>query len=88
MNRVMEELSQRLQKQMEEARSGDREGRDRDARQAARLKKELRAVESQLNTEKALHTITKNALQNLEEDCTRLRQQLHSIRRRGYSQDK
>lgn len=87
-NRVMQDMSRQLLKHMDEVRASERESRDKEAKQIQRLKRELHSMESQLNAEKALHAITKSALQNLEEDCTRLRQQLHNIRRRGYNQDK
>ena len=84
----MQDMSRQLLKHMDEVRTSERESRDKEAKQIQRLKRELHSMESQLNAEKALHAITKSALQNLEEDCTRLRQQLHNIRRRGYNQDK
>ncbi|XP_076465151.1 uncharacterized protein LOC143296965 [Babylonia areolata] len=88
MNRVMQDLSQQLLKHMEEARGAGQDGKDRDSRQLGRLRRELSALESQLNAERALHAITKNAVQSLEEDNARLRQQLHQMRRRGRSHEK
>ena len=84
----MQDLSRQLLKHMDDVRASERESREKENKQILHLKRELHSMESQLNAEKALHAITKSALQNLEEDCTRLRQQLHSMRRRGYSQDK
>ncbi|KAK7115731.1 trichohyalin-like [Littorina saxatilis] len=88
MNRVMQDLSRQLLKHMDDVRTSEKGRSERDDKQVQRLRRELSSLESQLNAEKALHTITKNALQALEEDCTRLRQQLHNMRRRGYSQER
>lgn len=85
MSLVMQDFSKQLLKQMEDART---QGQERDTKQVQKLKQDLRSLETQLNAEKALHSITKNALQNLEEDCARLRQQIHAMRRKGYAHEK
>lgn len=82
----MQDFSKQLLKQMEDAKTT--QGQERDTKQMQKLKQDLRSLETQLNAEKALHSITKNALQNLEEDCARLRQQIHAMRRKGYAHEK
>lgn len=84
----MQELSRQLLSHIEEVRTTDRDGREVDIKQVQKLKQELQSLESQLNAERILHGITKTSRQHLEEDCARLRQQIHAMRRKGYGHDR
>nr|KAI8756306.1 putative leucine-rich repeat-containing protein DDisoform X1 [Biomphalaria glabrata] len=87
MNRVMSELSHQLQFHFETSRSMDHGGREEDEL-VYKLRKQLLETESQLNTERALHQITKGSMQSLEEDCNRLRQTIMAMRKRAISSEK
>lgn len=80
MNRVIQELSHQMQNHLDAKRDV---GTDKNSDSVAtRLRKQLADLQGDLNTEKSLHQITKTSLHALEEDCQRLRKQLHSLRRR------
>ncbi|KAH9500971.1 hypothetical protein Btru_069370 [Bulinus truncatus] len=87
MNRVMAELSHQLQFHFETSRLGGRTGREDDDL-LYKLRKQLLETESQLNTERTLHQITRGSMQALEEDCNRLRQTIVSMRKRAASSEK
>ncbi|KAL5005365.1 hypothetical protein ScPMuIL_018821 [Solemya velum] len=82
MGRLIQDLSRKMQDQLELQNSSKHEGKDRDVQTVQRYRSRLSELESELSTEKALHQITQNSLRSLEEDCQRLRHQLHSVRRR------
>ncbi|CAL1534105.1 unnamed protein product [Lymnaea stagnalis] len=87
MNRVMSKLSQQLQFHLETSRLMEHGGQD-DGDLVHKLRKLLLETESQLNTERALHQVTRSSMQALDEDCTRLRQNILAIRRRALNTDK
>ena len=82
MNRVIQELSRQMTSHLD-AKPSDVKSTDTQTIQ--RYKKQLAEVQGELSTEKSLHQITKTSLQALDEDCNRLRQQLHKLRRREKS---
>lgn len=82
MGRLIQDLSCKMQEQLEFQKSSSTEGKERDGQTVQRYRTRLSEIESELSTEKALHQITQNSLRSLEEDCQRLRHQLHSVRRR------
>ena len=82
MNHVLQEMNKRLNAHMESQKPSDVTS---SSHQSHKFKKRLMDLESELNTEKALHQITKGSLQTLEEDYQRLRHQFHAMRRRDNS---
>lgn len=80
MNRVIQELSRQMQSHLENSRGGDKD-KNPDSL-LVRVKKQLAEVQSELNTERSLHQITKTSFVALEEDCQRLRKQCQALRRR------
>ncbi|GFS23762.1 interaptin-like isoform X1 [Elysia marginata] len=81
MNRVISELSRQLHFHMETSRMLEH-GAGQDSELMHRLRRRLLEAESQLNTERALHQVTRSSMQALEEDCARLRQTLYSAHHR------
>ncbi|KAL4227673.1 hypothetical protein ACF0H5_013109 [Mactra antiquata] len=80
MNRVIQEISHQMSTHLDATRGN---GKDKNSDSiGTRLRKQLAELQGELNTEKSLHQITKTSLVALEEDCQRLRKQLHSLRRR------
>lgn len=82
MNSVISELSRQLQFHIETTRLLDKGDKD-DRELIQKLRRSLLEAESQLNTERALHAVTRSSVQALEEDCSRLRQTISLMRRRG-----
>lgn len=82
MNRVIHELSRQMQSHLDAKSS---ENKTADTQTIQRYKKQLAEVQGELSTERSLHQITKTSLQALDEDCNRLKQQLHKLRRREKS---
>lgn len=80
MNRVIQELSRQMTSHLDSTRGGDKDKSPESL--VSRLKKQLAEAQGELSTERSLHHITKTSLQALEEDCQRLRKQLHHYRRR------
>ena len=83
MNRVIQELSSQMQSHLDAKKS--EKGNNSDTQLIQRYKKQLAEVQGDLSTEKSLHQITKTSLKALDEDCMRLRHQLHKLRRRDKS---
>ncbi|XP_052769316.1 plectin-like isoform X2 [Mya arenaria] len=81
MNRVIQELSHQMQSHLDAQRGGDKEGKGRE-NAATRFRRQLAEVTADLNTERSLHQITRTSLSALEEDCTRIRKQLQTLRHR------
>ncbi|KAK3608373.1 hypothetical protein CHS0354_030835 [Potamilus streckersoni] len=83
MNHVIQELSRQMQSHL------DSQKQNKDARetptQTQKLKRQIMDLQGELATERSLHQITRDSLQALEEDCKRLRHQLHVLRRRESS---
>ncbi|XP_005105360.1 golgin subfamily A member 4 isoform X2 [Aplysia californica] len=88
MNRVISELSRQLQFHMETSRLMEQGNRDNSSELVHRLRRSLLEAESQLNTERALHQVTRSSMQALDEDCSRLRQMLYAMKRRGTRSEK
>ncbi|XP_060555685.1 uncharacterized protein LOC132716432 [Ruditapes philippinarum] len=80
MNRVIQDLSRQMTTHLDSTRGGDKEKSPESL--VSRLRKQVAEVQGELSTEKSLHQITKTSLVALEEDCQRLRKQLHHYRRR------
>ncbi|XP_060574001.1 uncharacterized protein LOC132731766 [Ruditapes philippinarum] len=80
MNRVIQDLSRQMTTHLDSTRGGDKEKSPESL--VSRLRKQVAEVQGELSTEKSLHQITKTSLVALEEDCKRLRKQLHHYRRR------
>lgn len=87
MNHMLSELSHQLQFHIETSRLLGQGGKD-DGELVHRLRRSLLEAESRLNTERALHAVTRSSMQALEEDCTRLRQTILTMRRHGTSKEK
>lgn len=85
MSQLIQNMSRQMQQHIQSQSITDKEKREMEAKQLNKCKKQLNEVESKLNTEKALHQITKSSLQALEEDNKRLRHQLHTLRKRDMS---
>ncbi|RUS77272.1 hypothetical protein EGW08_014963 [Elysia chlorotica] len=81
MNRVISELSRQLHFHMETSRLLEH-GAGQDSDLMHKLRRRLLEAESQLNTERALHQVTRGSMQALEEDCARLRQALYTAHHR------
>ncbi|XP_053406240.1 uncharacterized protein LOC123523252 isoform X2 [Mercenaria mercenaria] len=80
MNRVIQDLSRQMTSHLDSTRGGDKDKSPESL--VSRLRKQLADTQGELSTEKSLHQITKTSLVALEEDCQRLRKQLHQHRRR------
>lgn len=83
MNKMIHEMSQQMSMHLESQKTSD--GKDQDAKVAQRYKKHIHDLNTELQTERALHKITASSLQSLEEDCVRLRQQCQAMRKRNNS---
>ncbi|XP_056021651.1 uncharacterized protein LOC125650483 [Ostrea edulis] len=84
MSKVIQDMSLKMQQHFEGSKERENQ-REQDLKLIKKYKKQVRDLETDLNTEKAVHTITKSSLQALEEDCQRLRKQFMASRRRGQS---
>ncbi|XP_063435460.1 uncharacterized protein LOC134716406 [Mytilus trossulus] len=83
MNKMIHEMSQQMSMHLESQKTSD--NKDQDAKVAQRYKKHIHDLNTELQTERALHKITASSLQSLEEDCVRLRQQCQAMRKRNNS---
>ncbi|CAG2235761.1 unnamed protein product [Mytilus edulis] len=83
MNKMIHEMSQQMSMHLESQKTSD--SKDQDAKVAQRYKKHIHDLNTELQTERALHKITASSLQSLEEDCVRLRQQCQAMRKRNNS---
>ncbi|XP_061171974.1 uncharacterized protein LOC133181501 [Saccostrea echinata] len=84
MSKVIQDMSLKMQQHFEGAKERENQ-REQDLKLIKKYKKQVRDLETDLSTERAVHTITKSSLQALEEDCRRLRKQFMSSRRRDQS---
>ncbi|XP_048247989.1 uncharacterized protein LOC124115575 isoform X2 [Haliotis rufescens] len=88
MNRVIQDLSRQMHQHMESQKCSDKEARDREIKLANSFKKQVATLESELKTERALHQITRSSLKSQEDDNSRLRDQMFSMRRKSTSPEK
>jgi hypothetical protein len=84
MSKVIQDMSLKMQQHFEGSKERENQ-RAQDLKLVKKYKKQVRELETDLNTEKAVHAITKSSLQALEEDCQRLRKQFLASKRRGQS---
>lgn len=78
-------MSKQMSMHLESQKVTDKDSKDRDSKIIQRYKKQIHDLNTELQTERALHKITAASLQSLEEDCIRLRQQCQAMRRRNNS---
>ena len=84
MSKVIQDMSLKIAQHFEGAKERENQ-REQDLKQIKRYKKQVRDLESELSTERAVHSITRSSLQALEEDCLRLRKQFMASKRRDKS---
>lgn len=85
MNKMIQDMSKQMSMHLESQKVTDKDSKDRDSKVIQRYKKQIHDLNTELQTERALHKITAASLQSLEEDCVRLRQQYQAMRRRNNS---
>jgi len=85
MNKMIQDMSKQMSMHLESQKVTDKDSKDRDSKVMQRYKKQIHDLNTELQTERALHKITAASLQSLEEDCVRLRQQYQAMRRRNNS---
>lgn len=85
MNKMILDMSKQMSLHLESQKASDKDTKDRDSKTIQRYKKQIHDLNTELQTERALHKITAASLQSLEEDCIRLRQQCQAMRRRNNS---
>lgn len=85
MNKMIQDMSKQMSMHLESQKVTDKDSKDRDTKVIQRYKKQIHDLNTELQTERALHKITAASLQSLEEDCVRLRQQCQAMRRRNNS---
>ena len=85
MNKMIHDMSKQMSMHLESQKVTDKDSKDRDSKVIQRYKKQIHDLNTELQTERALHKITAASLQSLEEDCVRLRQQYQAMRRRNNS---
>ncbi|XP_064618768.1 uncharacterized protein LOC135482562 isoform X2 [Lineus longissimus] len=76
LNRMVQDLNAQLMERLEAQRNTEKEAQQREEKYAKDNKSKLYDLESQLNTEKAMHIITKNQLTAVEDDNQKLRNRL------------
>lgn len=84
MSKVIQDMSLKIQQHFEGSKERENQ-REQDLKLIKKYKKQVRDLEGDLNTERAVHSITKSSLQALEEDCQRLRKQFMASKRRDKS---
>ena len=85
MNKMIQDMSKQMSMHLESQKVTDKDSKDRDSKVIQRYKKQIHDLNTELQTERALHKITAASLQSLEEDCVRLRQQYQAMRGRNNS---
>nr|XP_034323207.1 golgin subfamily B member 1 isoform X4 [Crassostrea gigas] len=84
MSKVIQDMSLKIQQHFEGSKERENQ-REQDLKLIKKYKKQVRDLEGDLNTERAVHSITKSSLQALEEDCQRLKKQFMASKRRDKS---
>ncbi|KAK3098699.1 hypothetical protein FSP39_022200 [Pinctada imbricata] len=89
MNKVIQEMSRQMASHFDTQKSPEKiVDKEQVSKVVKKYKRQISDLETDLNTERALHQITRTSLQALEEDCQRLRKQFHAMKRRDHATDK
>ena len=88
MDRMVKKLSQQMQEELASRTLGEEGARGREERLGSSFRRQVDRLEGEVSTERALHAITRNSLQAVEQDSARLRAQLYSLRQTSPSPNK
>ncbi|XP_041364112.1 putative leucine-rich repeat-containing protein DDB_G0290503 [Gigantopelta aegis] len=88
MDKMVRELSQQMHEHLESRRLSESSAKDHESRLATSYRRQIDKLTTEVSTERALHSITRNSLQAVEEDTARLRAQVLNMRQASPSPNK